>query len=570
MVVGTSFQRLLREFKPYKKQVFLAVLLGLVISLIQPVSLKLSQQIIDGFQSGNRAHFQSLPLLLVLIFAVSGLAKFFHNSIRRNTAEKVVASIRQQIFNRFLYLPLRISDGQRSGELLAHLQGDLEHLSSGMDTLCDLLKEPFTFLGLIGMAFYCDWRLTLMTLMVAPIVAISFSRTGGAVKRYTRKTLENLSELLAQTGEALSGSRIIKLYGLENALSERFKNTQLKYLLLRKKTIGVQELATPLVEFIGALLMAAVIVYGGYQIEQGTLTTGKLITFILSLGLAQMPIKQMNNAFLKLKSAEAASERVFYLLDDLPAEPLGNKLGIPIAMEQLRFQNVDLVYGEKAALKQVSFEVKKGERVAFVGQSGSGKSSLVHLLARLYDPSAGKITLNGMDIAELPLASVRASFAFVTQDTFLFNESILENIRYGNPQATDEEVKVAARKASCDEFIARCSQGIQTRVGDRGLCLSGGERQRIAIARAILKDAPVLVLDEATSNLDTLSERLVQSAIDNLIGDKTVLMIAHRLSTVRGADRIFLLHHGEVKESGSHDELLDLKGHYHQLISINT
>ncbi len=563
-----ALKRVMGEFRPYKIKLSLVLCLGIVISLIQPISVKLSQRIIDELQKGSLiqgSFFRQVPAMLIGVFFISGIAKYFHNTLRRYVAEKVIIKYRTVIFEKYLGFPLSILDKTRAGDFLSSIQNDLGKISVGIDTLILVLKEPFTFLGLLGAAFYCDWRLALSTLVVAPIVALLFSRSGSAVKRYSHKNLETFSELMSVSQEGISGARVVKVFQLEKPLSEKFKNIQESYFLTLMKSTRVEELATPVVEFIGAILIAGVIIYGGHRAAMGLLTPGQLVGFIIAIGLAQMPLKQLNNAYLKLKTAEAAAERVYQLLDTEPSQNQSEGTRPIIQLEQgISFENVSLNYGEKIALSHLSFEINKGDCVAFVGHSGGGKSSIVNLLPRLYEICEGKILFDGVSISDFSLYDLRRLISFVTQDTFLFNDTLFENIHYGNPSATKREVELAAEQAHCTDFINRLKEGFNTRIGDRGVCLSGGERQRVAIARAILKGAPILVLDEATSSLDSQSEALVQRAMEELSIGKTTLMVAHRLSTVRKANRIFVVEQGRIQESGTHDSLIKAKGIYHQ------
>jgi len=568
MNLSPVFKRLVSEFQPFRGQIALVFGLGLLISAVQPASVKISQYIIDGLQQKTDPQaFKWVPVLLILVFVVSGLSKYFHNSTRRKLSERVLQKLRNALFRKFLLLPLRVVDRRKMGDMLASIQNDLQQIGTGIDTFCDLLKEPFTFIGLMGVAFYCDWRLTLMTLVVAPFVAYSFSRSGSAVKRYSVKNLEHFSELLSLTQESLAGARVIKVFHLESVLLDKFRRVHDQYFRMVWKSIQVQELATPVVELIGAMLMAGVIYYGSYRIAAGELTAGGLVAFIIALGLAQMPIKQLNNAHLKIRMAEAAAERVYDLLDIPDAGLLrSGSVRKNTFSSRIDFFDVGLKYDDKTALQNIDLHVKVGECIALVGHSGSGKTSLVNLLPRLYEATEGRIEIDGVDIRDIFLNDLRQLISFVTQDTFLFNDSIRENIRYGRPEASDMEVLKAAAQAHCMEFIEKCPEGIATRIGDRGMCLSGGERQRVAIARAILKGSPILVLDEATSSLDSHSEKMVQSALDELMAGKTTFLVAHRFSTIRRADRIFVLENGRVHESGTHQELSTLRGIYSGLL----
>ncbi|NDG27049.1 MAG: ABC transporter ATP-binding protein [Proteobacteria bacterium] len=478
--------RLIKGLAPYQGRVLGILLLGLIVSAIQPLSVKLTEQIVNELQKGQSLEprlFRWIPLALIGVFIISGLSKYFYNSLRRSLSEDVIAKYREDLFRKYLLLPLSVLDQKRTGEMLAGLQNDLSQISVGIDTLCVVLKEPFTFFGLMGVAFYCDWKLTLCTLLVAPFVAILFSQTGSAVKRYSTRNLETFSDLMSLGQESLVGSRIVKVFGLEVPLLSRFKEIQNRYLTTIKKSIRVQELATPLVELVGAFLIAGVLGYAGFAASQGSLTSGQLVAFIIAIGLAQMPIKELNNSFLKLRNAEAAAERLFLVLDE--KETKNKTMGAKRVSElqrNIRFENVSLVYGDKTALKNISFDIKKGQTAALVGHSGSGKTSIVNALARLYEITSGQIYFDDIPHHDIYLDDLRSLMAFVTQDTFLFNDSIYNNIRYGNPTADRKQVERAAELAHCQEFIHRLSDGFASKVGDRGVMLSGGERQRVAIA----------------------------------------------------------------------------------------
>ncbi|NBX68302.1 MAG: ABC transporter ATP-binding protein [Proteobacteria bacterium] len=563
-----ALKRVIGEFKPYKPQIIIVLALGLVISAIQPISVKLSQRIIDELQKGTFIQgpfLKQVPALLIGVFIVSGFAKYFHNTLRRYVSERVIIKYRTLLFEKYLNFPLSVLDKTRAGDFLSNIQNDLSKISIGIDTLILVLKEPFTFIGLLGAAFYCDWRLALSTLLVAPLVAFLFSKSGSAVKRYSHKNLETFSDLMSISQESISGARVVKVFQLEVPLFKKFQTIQENYFHIMMKAIRVEELATPVVELIGALLISGVIIYGGHRASLGLLTPGQLVGFIIAIGLAQMPLKQLNNAYLKLKTAEAAAERIYSILDKAQSSPrTEGSQNIKTLNSSITFNNVSLLYDDKPALKNISFEIKRGDCVAFVGHSGSGKSSVVNLLPRLYEVTSGEILFDGVSIKNLLLPELRKLISFVTQDTFLFNDSLYENIRYGNPNASDKEIKRAAEQAHCADFISRLRDGFNTRIGDRGVCLSGGERQRVAIARAFLRSSPILVLDEATSSLDSQSEAVVQDAMEELIEGKTTFMVAHRLSTIKKASRIFVMDQGNIVESGTHETLVRLNGAYRQ------
>ncbi|NBT58472.1 ABC transporter ATP-binding protein, partial [bacterium] len=353
-----ALSRLAKCFSQYKLRVAAVLGLGLVVSSIQPLSVKITERLISELQKGtdiDTSLFNWIPSTLILIFLVSGLSKYFYNTLRRTLAEQIISGYREELFRKYLALPLSTLDKKRTGEMLSGLQNDLAQMHVGIETFSVVLKEPFTFLGLMGVAFYCDWRLTLATLTVAPIVALLFSKTGSAVKRYSARNMENFSDLMALTQESLVGARVVKAFGLESILIKRFQEIQSRFLKTVFKSIRVQELATPLVEFVGALLMAGIVTYAGFATAHGNMTSGKLVAFIIAIGLAQMPIKELNNTYLKLKNAEAGAERLYRVLDENEASQIRTGLSpFGTFSNSITFENVSLSYGTKNVLHQIS------------------------------------------------------------------------------------------------------------------------------------------------------------------------------------------------------------------------
>jgi subfamily B ATP-binding cassette protein MsbA len=386
------------------------------------------------------------------------------------------------------------------------------------------------------------------------------------LKRYIQQLNQENAHLFSALQESITGARIVKTFNLEQYVREKFRARSGKYAHFLLKTAVLEETSHPMVELITAFLIAGVIYFGGTQVVNGQMTPGGLMAFFTAFALMLHPLRLMNDVSLKLHSAGAAADRIFELMDWKPtlaeAEQPRALEGLErgIELKDVRFAYPDAP--EREILKGISFEVRRGEAVALVGQSGAGKSSLVSLLPRLFDVTAGSIRIDGVDVRELNLSSLRKNIAVVSQDVFLFNDTIEENIRCGRLDATVQEIHEAAKRAHALEFIERLPQGMKTVIGDRGMKLSGGERQRISIARAFLRQAPLLILDEATSSLDTASERAVQEALDELMKDRTTLVIAHRLSTVQNLDRIYVMREGRIIESGCHDELLSHQGEY--------
>ena len=563
-----AIKRLLGELKHRKAVIAVVLFLGLVISAVQPAVLRMTEKVIDELRQGQMSpYLKKVPLIIILIFVVSGFAKYFHNSLRRVLGEEVLVHLRSRLFEKYLNAPISHLDNQRTGNVLSSFQNDLSLISQGLETLTLAMKEPFTFIGLMATAFYCDVWLTLATLVTIPLVVILFSASGSAMKKYSARGLTQFSDLMLVVNDALIGSRIVKAFHMEHRLRGKFEKVQARYFHNMKRSIQVQEIATPAVEFVGSLIIALVFLYGAYRVENGGMTAGKLVSFMIAIGLAQMPIKTLNNAWLKIKGAEAAAERIYTLLDGPEERNSLSAVVRPISFrDRIVFENVGIQLGDRHAVNDVSFELPYGKKVGLVGESGSGKTTLLNSLLRFNDVTSGRVLIDGVNINDLRLEDLRALTAYVTQETFLFCDTIYENIRFGRPEATAREIEKAAEQAHCTDFIGRFPQGFHTEVGERGVRLSGGERQRIAIARAFLKGAPLLLLDEATSNLDSHSEAIVQQALDALMEGRTSLIVAHRLSTVARADQIVVLSQGHMVEQGRHQDLVKSRGRYFGLV----
>lgn len=561
----SSTHRLLGELAPFRGAALGVLLLGAVVAAEQPVGVKLTQQLIDGLKLLGGAQpapgtLERLPWLLVLVYAIGGVAKFTHGLLRRMLAERIVVRLRERLFERLVRLPIPTIERNRSGDLLSPLQNDLAIVSQGLDTAWALAKEPLTFLGLLGMAFYSDWLLATFAVCLTPVIARIFSRSGKAVKTYAAQNLKQFGDLLGLAQEATAGARTVKAFGLEARLSDRFRAIQTNYLEVFRRSAAIQEANSPVVEMLGACLVAGLVAFGGWRVSSGAITAGDFVAFLFALGLMQMPMKQMNNAFLKLKASQAALDRIYRWLDE-PVEPLEASATRPVPVfygasgPRLAFENVTVRYGNRAAVENVSLELRAGERLALVGSSGSGKSTLVSLLPRFVDPTAGIVRVDGVDVKDWPLQALRRRVAFVPQEPFLFHGTVEDNLRVARPEASASELAQALRAANCEEFLGRAEAGLATVVGDRGMSLSGGERQRIAIARALLADADVLVLDEATSSLDAEAERRVQEGVERWVEGKILVQIAHRFSAIRQATRIVVMDAGRIVADGAHGNL---------------
>jgi subfamily B ATP-binding cassette protein MsbA len=455
----------------------------------------------------------------------------------------------------------------KQGKLISNLLNDTGTFSQGFRGSVDIIREPLTAVFMFGLALYRDWQLTLIIIVVAPLFVLIFSKSGRKVRKNQGDVQEEASLLTHTIGEGISGYKITKAFNLEKFQNHRFKGAQDRFFNSLMKTTFVEEIAHPFVELVGALAFSGVILFAHHRIHVGGMTTGDFISFITALALLMDPIRKYSQANVKINQALAAGERIFNLLQ-LPEETDNGKIDTVKFKDAIEVKNLTFSYGEGDVLKNMNMTINKGEKVAFVGLSGSGKSTLINLLLGLYRVEPETITIDGSDILDYKLDALRSLSGLVSQDIFLFHDSIKENLCLGK-EFTDEQIKKALEVAYADEFVHKLPQGIDTVIGDRGTRLSGGQQQRITIARAFLQDTEILLFDEATSALDNESEKVVQKALERLAGSKTVIAVAHRLSTIQEFDKIFVLHEGHLVESGTHSELMDKSGEYAKLYDLS-
>lgn len=557
------------HLKPYWKEALLCTLLAFPLSGIKAYEAYLVKDIFDkGFsETSSFADARNLALILIGLGILNYPLRYFHYFGLRQIVDKTARSIQSVIFKKFQKLPASFFAQQKQGNLISMAMNDTNTFADSFRFGLEIIREPFTALALLGVAFYHDWQLTLVIFAVAPLFILTFHYTGKRIRRYSGHAQQDRADMTHGVSEALTGQKIIKAFGLQFYVNRRFERIQDLLILHRTKVNSSEEHSHPLVELIGSFAFAGVIVFAHHRITSGALTTGGFISFVAALAMFMDPVRRFTKANAKLNQARAAADRIFSLLD-IPEEKEDGKKVLEGFKESIEFRNLTFSYGEGDILKNFNLTIKKGQKVGLVGLSGSGKSTLVSLLLRLYPVDNGQIFIDGVDINDYTLESVRKIFSLVSQDIFLFNDSVRENLTTGE-EYTDEEIDKALEISYAKDFIYELPHGIMTPIGDRGLRLSGGQSQRLTIARAFLKNRDVLLFDEATSALDNESEKIVQKALEKVAGHKTVIAVAHRLSTLKDYDMIVVMKEGVVVEKGSHHELLEHDGEYRKLYELS-
>jgi subfamily B ATP-binding cassette protein MsbA len=565
----SSFARLLDYARPYRGR-FMTALVAMVgyaaasagvVALIRPLMDHVLPQNADEIILGIRVDFRTWALAVLALYLLKGLGAYLSTFLMTDIGQRVVRDLRNALFRHILAQSAGFFSRRTSGQLMSRITNDVNQVQQAVsETAGDLLREGFTLVGLAVLLFYFDFKLALVVVTGAPIVIYPLVRLGQRIRRTTRRSQEELEHLSHVTAEAFTGHRIVKAFGAEGHEARRFRGAAERLYRTNLKVTSTVAILPPLMEFLGGLGIVALIWYGSAQIARARLTEGDFMTFVVAAVMMYGPVKRLSRVNTNFQQAIAASERIFEILDTHTevAERPGAATLTPLR-HSIEFDRVSFEYEDgsgRFVLADVTFKVPAGQMVAIVGLSGAGKTTLVNLLPRFYDVSSGAIRIDGTDIRDVTIKSLRGSIGIVTQETVLFDESIANNIAYGSPQASREEIEQAARAAHAHDFVVELPDGYDTFIGERGQRISGGQRQRLAIARALLKNSPILILDEATSALDAESERLVQEALANLMRNRTSFVIAHRLSTVRRADAIIVLESGRVVEQGRHDELL--------------
>ncbi|MBZ5592824.1 MAG: ATP-binding cassette domain-containing protein [Acidobacteriia bacterium] len=506
---------------------------------------------------------------ILVVFAVKGICDYLANYMVNYVGCSAVTDLRNTVFEKVLRHGSEFFEAHSTGRLMSSIMNDIEKIQVATShILADLLRQSFVILGLLFVVLHKDWRLAIASLVVTPLILVPTARIGRRIRRTSRRTQDHAAEVNQILQEALSGHQVVKAFHTEVYESRKFRDAARRLLRSNLKYVRQQAISSPLIEMFGALTIVALLYYARTEIKAGAMTAGQFTSFVIALLMMYEPLKRLTGIHNIFQQAIGASQKVFEYLDhpvEIEDKPAATKLAR--FEERVIYDGVDFHYPNSNGfqLNAIRLEVKAGEVVALVGPSGAGKSTLVNLLPRFYDVTSGAVRIDGHDVRDLTIASLREKIGLVAQDTFLFNDTAANNISYGRPEIPRDAVRLAAQNALAGEFIEQLPQGYDTIIGERGVKLSGGQRQRIAIARALLKNAPILILDEATSHLDAESELLVQRALANLMAGRTVIVIAHRISTIRRADKIVVMDRGRISEIGCHADLVTGGGIYQRL-----
>lgn len=563
-----TLNKILEITRPYWKRVVPGILIGLMVSGLTGAIAWLVKPILDVILVDKKYEYLTLlPLGIVFLFSLKGMLQFSYAYLMKSSALKLVRDMQNRLHHHILHVPVGYFHQESSGIVMSRVINDVRVLSTLFtEVIRTVIVEVPTIVVLLGVAFYRKWDVTLLTLLLFPFIAFSTRKFGKRVKKRSLDAQRKLSFLTHKLSETISGIKVIKVFNKEDYRDSRFITENQRVYREHMKVVRLKEATKTLIDVVTGIAVASVVWYGAGQVKSGVITPGDFASIIAAIYMVFVPVKKLGDAYNYLQEIRASLERIEKVLST-DIEKSGDKK-LQNFSTAITYENVAFAYDSTQVLRDIRLQIRSGEIIAIVGPSGVGKTTLVDLIPRFITPSSGCIRIDGIDIRELDLKSLRNLIGIVSQDIVLFDDTVKENIAFGNAEATFDEIRRAADMAYAGEFIDKMPEGYETVIGERGMSLSGGQRQRIAIARAILKNPPLLILDEATSSLDTVSESLVQKALEGLMKNRTTIVIAHRLSTIKNADRIIVLENGGIGDIGTHEELLTRSGTYSRLYSL--
>ncbi len=566
-----TYIRLLRYMTAYWRRFVVAVICMAFVGALSTVPAFFMKQVVDDlFIAQNAWMLVFLPLVILVTYLARGIFLYGQTYLMYWIGQRVVMDVRNALYRHLHKLPLAFFERKATGELMSKLTYDITLMQKASSSAVrDMGRQGFTLLFLLGLAFHRDPILAGVFILVLPPLGFLVARMGAKIRRITRQSQQRMGDMSAIMKEAFSGVRVVKAFNAEDYEIERFRRSNKRFFNIIMKAQRVRALSHPLVEVLGGIGAALVLWYGGTQVINGLRTPGEFASFLVAIGLIYSPIKSLTRVYHTLQEGMAASDEVFGLMDETThlQRPAGGRPA-PKLTRAITFEGVSFQYQDAPVLEDINLEIRAGETVGLVGESGAGKTTFLDLLLGFYHPIRGRILWDGIDLRELDPISLRSQIGVVTQQTILFNESMAGNIAYNLPDVSPDQIEAAARAANAHGFISALPRGYDTVIGEDGALMSGGERQRVAIARTLLRDPPLLLLDEATSALDSKSEREIQEALNHLMEGRTSVVVAHRLSTIRRADRILVLHRGRLVEEGPHDSLMAKDGVYRKLYDL--
>ncbi len=559
MISIDNYKRLLQYVRPYWGRLFIAMsCMGILSGATVALTYLTKPMLDDVFINKDLFMLKLIPLAIIGVGIIKGAAEYTQAYLMAYVGLSVIRNLRDEIYYHLQNLSVAFFTKTPTGVLISRITNDVNLIQRTVsDTITSVIKDIFTIFGLTIYVFYTDWRLATISFFIFPWALIPIHKFGRRVRSFATRSQEKMADISSHLHETITGQRIIKAFGMEQYENERFSQENSKHFRYFLKRMKARAMSSPIMETFGIVVLSLFILYGGFRVIHGQMTPGEFFSCMVAISMLYQPVKSLNKANLAIQEGLAGAGRIFAILDTKP-EIVDHPEAIELSAIKsgIEFKNVFFKYEKDWVLKDINLNAKVGDIVALVGPSGAGKTTLINLIPRFYDVTKGQILIDGKDIRKITLRSLRANIGLVTQHTILFNDTIRYNISYGNPEKTEAEIIAAAKAANAHKFIQKLPQGYDTVIGEQGVKISGGEKQRLTIARAILKDAPILILDEATSSLDSESEIEVQKALENLMQNRTTFVIAHRLSTIKKANKIIVLSQGEIVGEGRHEELL--------------